>query len=90
MDCFIQKCSEIVQVIDSDSFGKSVMVTERQKRYFDQIQISVSKLLQYSEIDFDIFEYELNSSLRLLSEITGLSYTEDILSNIFNNFCIGK
>jgi len=90
MDTFIDRCSKIVSLSDSDVHSKSIMVTERQKRYFDQIADSISKLEKYSEIDFDIFEFELNSSLRLLSEITGLSYTEDILSNIFDNFCIGK
>ncbi|MGD9807491.1 MAG: tRNA uridine-5-carboxymethylaminomethyl(34) synthesis GTPase MnmE [Deferribacterales bacterium] len=90
MKCFIDKCAEKVALSDGDTYSKSVMVTERQKRYFDQIAESVEKLLGFSEIDFDIFEFELNSSLRLLSEITGLSYTEDILSNIFDNFCIGK
>jgi len=90
MEDFLKKCSEHVLVSDSDIYAKSVMVTERQKRYYDEISESVSKLLKYSEIDFDIFEYELNSSLRKLSQITGLSYTEDILSNIFENFCIGK
>jgi len=90
MKSFINMCAEKVALSDGDSYSKSVMVTERQKHYFDQISDSVTKLLSYSDIDFDIFEYELNSSLRLLSEITGLSYTEDILSNIFDNFCIGK
>lgn len=90
MDSFLSLCGERVRMTDADIYGKNVMVTERQKRYFDRILISVGNLLDYSEINFDIFEYELNSSLRLLSEITGLSYTEDILSNIFDNFCIGK
>jgi len=90
MDTFIKMCEEKVSLSDSDMYSKSVMVTERQKRFFDQILDSINRLSLYSEIDFDIFEFELNSSLRLLSEITGLSYTEDILSNIFDNFCIGK
>lgn len=90
METLISMCAEVVSLSDSEKYSKSVMVTERQKKYFDRILDSVEKLSAYSEIDFDIFEYELNSSLRLLSEITGLSYTEDILSNIFDNFCIGK
>jgi tRNA modification GTPase len=90
MSALLSLCAERVSLSDSDQYSKAVMVTERQKGYFDQISSSIERLMQYSEIDFDIFEYELNSSLRLLSEITGLSYTEDILSNIFDNFCIGK
>ncbi|PLX70739.1 MAG: tRNA uridine-5-carboxymethylaminomethyl(34) synthesis GTPase MnmE [Denitrovibrio sp.] len=90
MDGLMSMFADKLAMSDYDSYGKSIMVTERQKRYFDRILESINKLLEYSEVDFDIFEYELNSSLRLLSEITGLSYTEDILSNIFDNFCIGK
>jgi tRNA modification GTPase len=87
---FIEKIASKIKLSDGDRFSKAVMVTERQKHFFDQILESVEKLRLYGEIDFDIFEYELNFSLRLLSEITGLSYTEDILSNIFDSFCIGK
>lgn len=90
MEEFLSMCAERVQSADSDVYAKNIMVTERQKGYFENILTSVETLLGYSEINFDIFEYELNSSLRLLSEITGLSYTEDILSNIFDSFCIGK
>ena len=90
MESFIDKCSEFVSFSDSDKFSKAIMVNSRQLGFFNQIIECVDTLSKYDEIDFDIFEYELNSSLRLLSEITGLSYTEDILTNIFNNFCIGK
>ncbi|WP_277656325.1 tRNA uridine-5-carboxymethylaminomethyl(34) synthesis GTPase MnmE [Seleniivibrio woodruffii] len=83
-------CAGLVCVADADRFGKAVMVTARQRGYFVRILDTVERLSEETEINFDIFEYELNSSLRLLSEITGLSYTEDILANIFNNFCIGK
>lgn len=87
---FIKLCSEYVSMSDSEKYSKAVMVTARQMEHFNRIIESVERLSKYKEVEFDIFEYELNSSLRLLSEITGLSYTEDILSNIFNNFCIGK
>ncbi|MGE4318309.1 MAG: tRNA uridine-5-carboxymethylaminomethyl(34) synthesis GTPase MnmE [Deferribacterales bacterium] len=87
---FISRCGEAVTLSDADRFNKAVMVNSRQLGFFNQIIECVERLTQYESIDFDIFEYELNSSLRLLSEITGLSYTEDILTNIFNSFCIGK
>jgi len=90
VDSFMDIIASKITLSDADRFSKAVMVTERQKHFFDQILESIGKLRLYGEIDFDIFEYELNFSLRLLSEITGLSYTEDILSNIFDSFCIGK
>jgi tRNA modification GTPase len=33
---------------------------------------------------------DLRDSLQVLGEITGEQYTEDVLSSIFENFCIGK
>lgn len=90
LDSFMKLCSDAVAQSDSDRYTKAVMVTARQMEFFNKIIESVERLSMYKGVEFDIFEYELNSSLRLLSEITGLSYTEDILSNIFENFCIGK
>jgi tRNA modification GTPase len=33
---------------------------------------------------------DLHAALRHIGEITGASTTEDVLNNIFANFCIGK
>ena len=38
----------------------------------------------------ELISIDLNNSLNFLKEITGEITNEDILKNIFENFCIGK
>jgi tRNA modification GTPase len=42
------------------------------------------------ESHIDIYSSELQRAIRYLSEITGEVYTEEIINNIFNKFCVGK
>jgi len=42
------------------------------------------------ESHMDIISSELQCALIYLSEITGEIYTEDVIANIFNKFCVGK
>ncbi|NGX52329.1 MAG: tRNA modification GTPase MnmE [Candidatus Anoxychlamydiales bacterium] len=41
-------------------------------------------------ISFEFITIDIKSSLKELSKILGFDITEDILSSIFSNFCIGK
>ncbi|NGX48676.1 MAG: tRNA modification GTPase MnmE [Candidatus Anoxychlamydiales bacterium] len=41
-------------------------------------------------ISFEFITIDIKSSLKELSKIIGFDLTEDILSSIFSNFCIGK
>ena len=38
----------------------------------------------------DLISIDVKSALLALDEITGEVITDDILNNIFDNFCIGK
>ena len=38
----------------------------------------------------DLISIDIKSALLALEEITGEVITDDILNNIFDNFCIGK
>lgn len=42
------------------------------------------------EVSPEFIAYDLRSSLKSLSSIIGTNVTEDILSSIFANFCVGK
>jgi tRNA modification GTPase len=38
----------------------------------------------------EVISIEIRTAIKVLGEITGETYSEDILNNIFSNFCIGK
>jgi tRNA modification GTPase len=51
----------------------------------------LNNLITFNEEEnIDIYSFELQRAIRYISEITGEVYTEDILKNIFDKFCIGK
>ena len=43
-----------------------------------------------NKISGDLLSVDLNSAIQSLGEITGEINTDDILGNVFQNFCIGK
>jgi tRNA modification GTPase len=76
---------------DSESASLQLMINERHRQLFiailDHLLALKSALLLQ---DFDIASFHIGEALGLLHEITGEHYTEDILNNIFEKFCIGK
>ena len=51
--------------------------------------IKVKKDMQ-ENVPSDLISVDLNSAIKHIGEITGDINSEDILKNIFSNFCIGK
>ena len=66
--------------------------SERQKQAVDEALDSVNHALEVSCADFtmDAVFQDLEDALSFLSEITGETTPDDILGNIFANFCVGK
>lgn len=66
--------------------------SERQKQAVDEALDSVNHALDVSEGGFsmDAVVQDLEDALSFLSEITGETTPDDILGNIFANFCVGK
>ena len=44
----------------------------------------------YNEMPLDIIEIDLRDIWNILGEIIGESYSEELLDNLFNKFCVGK
>ena len=38
----------------------------------------------------DILEIDIKNIWQILGEITGETYTEELLDNLFKDFCVGK
>ena len=66
--------------------------SERQKQAVDEALDSVNHALEVSCADFtmDAVVQDLEDALSFISEITGETTPDDILGNIFANFCVGK
>ena len=64
-------------------------------RHFDALQRTLKALAEvkdavHQELPGDLLAIDLRQALHALGEITGSVTTDDLLGNIFSNFCIGK
>ncbi len=77
--------------VDAESSSMNIMINERHytlfQRFLEHLNLFKDALVKE---DFDISAFEIREALDLLYEITGERYTEDIINNIFEKFCIGK
>ena len=65
---------------------------QRQQNCLSQAKTSLIMALDGAERNElqDMISIDLKAALLALDEITGEVITDDILNNIFDNFCIGK
>ena len=42
------------------------------------------------DLPVDIIEIDLMNTFNFLGEIIGKTYTDEIIDNLFENFCVGK
>ena len=65
----------------------------RQKKLLTSFLVSVEsaqKLINTDPFDMSLVAYELRCALDSIDAILGKTTAEDILNNIFSNFCVGK
>lgn len=84
------KIKELVCDINPESLEFSTNL--RQQNCLEQSKIALNNALEGAkrgELQ-DMISIDVKSALLALDEITGEVITDDILNNIFDNFCIGK
>ena len=65
----------------------------RQKKLLTSFLVSAEnaqKLINTDPFDMSLVAYELRCALDSIDAILGKTTAEDILNNIFSNFCVGK
>ena len=78
------------------ALGEAILVTERQREAIETAAAAVARAMLLAEaatetIDCaDLLAFELRESLDALGAVTGEVTTEDLLGQVFANFCIGK
>lgn len=75
-----------------DTSEKIIITNIRHKSALEKTNNSINNIFETMEKNFplDLISVDLKEALDNLSEITGEITSEDILDNIFKNFCVGK
>ncbi len=73
------------------SYQQNIISSSRERDVFLRSAKLVADVVEMvNEGGLDLVAFELHTVKTELSRITGRDYTDDILNNIFANFCIGK
>ncbi|EKB60373.1 tRNA uridine-5-carboxymethylaminomethyl(34) synthesis GTPase MnmE [Bergeyella zoohelcum] len=86
-----QELSDYVQGLKTDE--NNVVITNQ--RHYEALQKSLDAIHRVEEaiahhIQTELLAYELRTALEHLGEISGEFTNDEVLGNIFANFCIGK
>lgn len=75
-----------------DSVKNEPITIERHQAVINKLYLTMSNYndLSLNERDISIISSELNGVGHCISELIGIVSPDDVLHNIFNNFCIGK
>ncbi len=87
-----QQIKNALGISDSASDNLSI-TTNRQQQALKQCSEKLSStrlLLRHERIAYELVSIELREALNSLDVILGKSTPDDILNNIFNQFCVGK
>lgn len=80
------------KVCDVNPESLEYATNTRQQECLRQAKISLSTALEAAEREElqDLISIDIKAALLALDELTGEVVTDDVLNNIFDNFCIGK
>ena len=72
--------------------GKTVICNVRHKNLLDRALESTNTAIDACEkkVSEEFITFDVSKALNCLDEITGHSYSDEVLDKIFNEFCIGK
>lgn len=78
--------------VPQHDFGQEVILHQRQKILLEQIKDGLTKALSllHDHHSEELVVEEVRQTLPAINELLGEIRTEEILENIFNQFCIGK
>jgi tRNA modification GTPase len=86
--------SELGSVIEKENLGSDSVIVSNIRHYEALLKVSES-LVRVQEglrdkIPEDLIAIDIRHAIHYLGEITGQITTDELLGNIFRNFCIGK
>ena len=71
---------------------QAFLLNERQAKLLREYHASIERALDLTKqgMTTDVIAIELRSALDTIGLILGTIYTEELLNDVFANFCIGK
>jgi tRNA modification GTPase len=80
--------------VDKERLDKEDVIISNLRHYesLQQVSESMSRVISGlgQELPDDLIAVDIRQAIHYLGEITGQITTDEILGNIFKNFCIGK
>lgn len=70
----------------------SHITSKRQLEYVKKVKFHIDKAIVAlrNRTPLDVTSIDISESLNLLDEVTGRSFREDLIDNMFSKFCVGK
>ncbi len=86
------KIKEMFYIDEIDSNDFNYVSNIEQINRLEEAKLSLDDIKQglSVNIEIDMLEIDLKSIWNILGEIIGETYTEELLDNLFKNFCVGK
>ena len=84
---------EIARIIKFDTNRmQDVLINQRHESLLQTIKVFLHRALKanISDAGSEIIAIDLRQASNTFSEITGEKWSDDVINNIFSNFCIGK
>lgn len=83
---------KIFNVRDFDSYENRIIVNERHKEILEKAKQSIKKAIEINKLkqSQDLVAIDIKEATELLGQITGKSASEDVVTRIFEKFCLGK
>ncbi|MBT1247505.1 MULTISPECIES: tRNA uridine-5-carboxymethylaminomethyl(34) synthesis GTPase MnmE [unclassified Thermosipho (in: thermotogales)] len=82
--------SKVKDIVESGT--SSHITTQRQVEILERVNLYLERAVKSLEEGFelDIISFDLRKALEELDTLLGKRFTDDLLDNIFSNFCVGK
>jgi tRNA modification GTPase len=80
------------EIISNTDRVKDILINQRHYTLLKQVKTSLQRALDatINNYENEIITIDLRQASNHFAEITGERWSEDVLNNIFSNFCIGK
>ena len=87
--------NHILEALDlSENISDSVfLITQRQYDVSKNCILALDRaisLIKNKPVSFELLSIEVRDSLDAIDRILGKTTSEEILNNVFSNFCVGK